>query len=254
MAEDTNADERSYDVVRWYTRARRFPKLVGRFPDGRAIWGGPYTVLQLVGGGVMLGLLFLSKIVWAHFGGIGNLAFAAVVTAATVWGLGRVSQSGRSPLSRLTGLGRVVTRSTGHKIDGRNLRISAPHVVLGDVEVFDTTSSTSSAQTASAHVAADIAVVVAAETPPPAPSPPSPPTQVPHRVVRHRAGSPTPAAVAGTTSHTPPWIAHPSAPARSADTPSSVPAAASAEPRVHAAAGTGVAQLLALAADANRKS
>jgi len=33
--------EDHHEVVKWYTRARRFPQLIGKTPDGARLWGGP---------------------------------------------------------------------------------------------------------------------------------------------------------------------------------------------------------------------
>ena len=37
-------------ALKWYTRARKFPQLIGRTPDGTRIPGGPYTYTQVAAG------------------------------------------------------------------------------------------------------------------------------------------------------------------------------------------------------------
>ena len=42
------------ETVRWYTRARKSPQLIGNTPDGAKLWGGPYTYRQGIGAAVVL--------------------------------------------------------------------------------------------------------------------------------------------------------------------------------------------------------
>lgn len=54
------------EVVKWYTKARRFPQLLGRAPDGTRIPFGPYTMTQAIGAGAVI---FAAKVLsglWAH--------------------------------------------------------------------------------------------------------------------------------------------------------------------------------------------
>lgn len=278
-------DNKPVDTVRMYTRARKFPLLIGRFPDGKQVPGGPYTLPQLVGGVVALAALWFLRPIWAHFGAIMNLALAALITAGVVWGLGRLPQTGRSPWSRLGGLGKAASRSPKARVNGRTITIRRPHTVLGTVTVADGRHRTP-ALAPPPQGSQDQNSVTEDSSPegstPPAPAGsgrrPETNTRSQERRTsrssstngrRRRATSPPPAAA-------PPWAPAPAAHAASPDTelspasaiyrPAAVPrhelgvdpapshAAAHGEPpRVRAAAGTGVAQLLALAADAQRK-
>lgn len=86
------------EVARWYTRARRFPQLVGRFTDGRPIPGGPYTYTQV---GVLVATVFLgSKTtwLWGHFGTVFNAAILFGVAYAGALLVGRAPIGGRNPL------------------------------------------------------------------------------------------------------------------------------------------------------------
>ena len=91
------------EVVRWYTRARSFPQLIGRTADGARLPGGPYTVAQIVAGAGVLATAAATTEVWARFNGVTNLAVLIGVTAGVVWGIGRLPPGGRNPLSVLAG-------------------------------------------------------------------------------------------------------------------------------------------------------
>ena len=77
------------EVVRWYTRARKFPQLLGH-TDGAKIPGGPYTHTQVIGGAVVLVLGAKTMRWWGHAGFIGNVLLLGGATAVVVFGLGRL--------------------------------------------------------------------------------------------------------------------------------------------------------------------
>lgn len=117
------------EVVRWFTRARKFPQLIGRTPDGTRLWGGPYTPTQLVGGGLVFFIGARTLEAWANFGLVMNLALLLVISYGTIWGLGRVPIGARNPLSILTGIYRaVMAPQTGH-LAGRPVRLRRPYRV-----------------------------------------------------------------------------------------------------------------------------
>ena len=41
-------EKQQTEVARFYTRSRKFPRLIGRLHDGTKIPGGPYTVTQAI--------------------------------------------------------------------------------------------------------------------------------------------------------------------------------------------------------------
>lgn len=121
MAEDQT------DVVKWYTRARRFPQLIGRTPDGAKLWGGPYTVTQAVGAGLVLIVGLNTMGLWAQFGTLGNAFALIVVVWSTVWLLGRIPVGSRSPLSVLSGLAHAFSAPRVGRLAGRPVRLRHPH-------------------------------------------------------------------------------------------------------------------------------
>ncbi|MFE6508090.1 hypothetical protein ACFVBP_10505 [Nocardioides sp. NPDC057764] len=119
--------ESGSDVVKWFTRARKFPQLIGRTPDGTRIWGGPYTLTQALGGAGVLVVGLKTMSLWAHFGFIGSLVVLVAVTGSVVWGLGRIPVGARSPLSMAAGLAHAVGAPKTGRLGGRPIRIRRPH-------------------------------------------------------------------------------------------------------------------------------
>lgn len=121
--------EETYEVVKWYTRARRFPQLIGKTPDGAKLWGGPYTYTQVVGAAIVLVVGVNSVGLWGQFGLIAN----AVILLSSAYGtavlLGRLPVGSRNPLSVGSGLIRALSSPTHGNFAGRSVRIRRPHRV-----------------------------------------------------------------------------------------------------------------------------
>jgi len=124
-----SAHEETYEVVKWYTRARRFPQLIGKTPDGAKLWGGPYTYTQVVGAAIVLVVGVNSVGLWGQFGLIAN----AVILLSSAYGtavlLGRLPVGSRNPLSVGSGLIRALSSPTHGNFAGRSVRIRRPHRV-----------------------------------------------------------------------------------------------------------------------------
>ncbi|MGL5823589.1 MAG: hypothetical protein ACRCYU_01825 [Nocardioides sp.] len=115
------------DIVKWYTRARRFPQLIGRTTDGARIPFGPYTVTQAVGGGLILVVGLNTMGLWARFGLLGNILMLGTVTWSVVWLLGRIPVGSRNPLSVATGIAHAIGAPATGRLGGRAVRIRRPH-------------------------------------------------------------------------------------------------------------------------------
>lgn len=116
-----------FEVVKWYTRARRFPQLIGRTPDGTKIPGGPYTFTQVLGGAAFLVVAWKTLPVWGAFGLIGNAMVLLVATWLLIVGLGRIPIGARNPISMAEGAVRALTAPTAGRVGGRDVRIRRPH-------------------------------------------------------------------------------------------------------------------------------
>ncbi|WP_158692943.1 hypothetical protein [Streptomyces roseochromogenus] len=109
-------------VGRCYTKARRHPLVIGRWPGGGVLWGGPYSVPQLI---VMVGsfvALILFRPVWAHFGVVLNVMFAFAVPYALGWTVRRLTVDGRNPLAAAASVLALLTAPSAGRLGGRPLK------------------------------------------------------------------------------------------------------------------------------------
>ncbi len=130
--------EDHHEVVKWYTRARRFPQLIGKTPDGARLWGGPYTYTQVVGAVAVLVVGIKTVGLWGQFGLIGNALILLGVAYATTLGLGRLPIGSRNPLSVAQGALKSVSATPAGSYAGRPLKIRRPHKVTSRVVVAHT--------------------------------------------------------------------------------------------------------------------
>ena len=119
--------DQTHEVVKWYTRARRFPQLIGKTPDGARIWGGPYTYTQVIGAVVVLVVGTKTVGLWGHFGLIGNALTLLGVAYGTTLALGRMPIGSRNPIAVGSGLIRALSASSSGNVGGRPVRIRRPH-------------------------------------------------------------------------------------------------------------------------------
>jgi len=103
-------DDQDFEVVKWFTRARRFPKLIGKTHEGTPIPGGPYTITQVVVGAILFALLVMPPWPWAVFGNIFlNAGVFFLVVVGGVFLSGRLPIGMRNPLIWAEGVLRAVT-------------------------------------------------------------------------------------------------------------------------------------------------
>lgn len=128
------------EVVRWYTRARKVPQLIGRTPDGTRIWGGPYTITQVVGGGLVLVLALNTMGAWARFGFgfFGNVMVLAAVTVVVIVVLGRIPVGSRNPLSVVSAALHAVSAPRHGRVSGQKVLLRRPRRVRHRVLVEQT--------------------------------------------------------------------------------------------------------------------
>lgn len=130
-----SAADDTVEVVKWYTRARRFPTLIGKTPDGMRLWGGPYTYTQVAVGVTLLIVGVRTVNVWGRFGLIGNVLLLAGGTYAAVAAAGRLPIGSRNPLTLVSGLVRALTGPATGRRAGRPLRPRRPYRARGRVIV-----------------------------------------------------------------------------------------------------------------------
>ncbi|MCX5231463.1 hypothetical protein [Streptomyces sp. NBC_00233] len=122
MSADTPSAEDGVLVGRCYTKARRHPLMIGMWPGGRgAIWGGPYTVPQVIVIAVVFGVLMLTRSVWAHFGLV-NLVIAIGVPYGLSLMVRHLHIDGRNPLLAAVSAGGTVVSPAGGRLGGRPVK------------------------------------------------------------------------------------------------------------------------------------
>lgn len=91
-------------VVRFYTQARKIPFFLGKFGDWR-IWGGPYTLTQVV---VFVAVAWIGQFTMPLWAGGWLPIFAwvpvLIVAGASGFAVGKIPLKGRNPLLLLLGI------------------------------------------------------------------------------------------------------------------------------------------------------
>ncbi len=117
------------DVYHSYTQALRRPIIIGHVAGWRLPWA--LSASQLGAVAASSGLLLVTRPVWAHLGGVGNLVVFAGVVAASGWAVRHWRVEGRSPFLVAAGVATVVL-SPGCRRGVRNGRpVTAPRPSRG---------------------------------------------------------------------------------------------------------------------------
>ena len=90
------------DVFHSYTHALRHPIIIGRIAGWRLPWALSATQLGAIA--ATTGLLLATRPLWAHLGGVGNLATFCVVVVGAGWAVRHWRIEGRSPLAVAAGV------------------------------------------------------------------------------------------------------------------------------------------------------
>ena len=124
-------------ALKWYTRARKFPQLIGRTPDGTRIPGGPYTYTQVAAGVGTAIVMAQTTWLWAH----GSLLLNATIYIGAVIGAviatGKLPPGMRNPLVLATGALNLL--NSGYRIGGAALPHPKPTTATtpGPITVFE---------------------------------------------------------------------------------------------------------------------
>ena len=101
--------------------------MIGRLPDGSKIWGGPYTLTQIVVGVVAL---IAGILLWPVYASSGLLTAVIILLFSIIVPMylaGQLKPSTRSPMLQLLGIGKILTAPAAGKIDGKTLKLAKPH-------------------------------------------------------------------------------------------------------------------------------
>lgn len=116
------------ETARFYTKSRRFPKMIGRMNDGSRIPGGPYTLTQVgVGGAVLLAMFATRGLLWSTGEILLDILMTAVLAFAVTWLVGRLPMTRRNLLFAFLDAAAAMFKPFGGKYQGQVIRLSAPH-------------------------------------------------------------------------------------------------------------------------------
>ncbi|WP_331719875.1 conjugal transfer protein (plasmid) [Streptomyces sp. NBC_01023] len=118
-------------VGRCYTKARRHPLMIGRMPGGRGrLWGGPYTVPQVIVLVVSFLLLILTRPLWAHFGLVDVLIALGVPFGLSLL-VRHIHIDGRNPLAVAASAVGMLATPHGGRMGGRPLSSPGHRRLIG---------------------------------------------------------------------------------------------------------------------------
>lgn len=165
------------EIARFYTRSRRFPKMIGRMHDGTKIPGGPYTITQAAIGAILFLIAITTRAQWGTGSILIDLPICVGVAWGAAWGAGRIPSTRRNLLSVLIGGLAAMFKPAAGQYQGIPFRPRGPHKATGHVH-FGTDITVPAADQAIAAEepeipvtsaeAGDVTAPVPALTPPPA--------------------------------------------------------------------------------------
>lgn len=124
-----------------YTKAKRIPLMIGRLPGmSGQLWGGPYTVTQVVVAVVSFALLWQVRGLWSPLGSPWNGLVVLGIPLSLAWLVRRARVEGRDPLRALAAIGSFYAAPRSGRLDGRAPQ--APRSVVVRPCRFTTTETT----------------------------------------------------------------------------------------------------------------
>lgn len=116
-------------VGKFFTRAMKIPLMVGRLIDGTRLWGGPYTVPQIVAGCIALLVLWQA---FAWFFSTGFILTDAIMVILGAWGVaflvGRLPESRRNLFNMMTSMASATATSKTGFYRGVSFKIQQPRL------------------------------------------------------------------------------------------------------------------------------
>ncbi|MEV7381905.1 hypothetical protein [Streptomyces lydicus] len=117
-------------IGRCFTKARKHTLVVGHWPGGGRIWGGPYTVPQIIVAAATFAAAFLTRGLWAHHGLVDVLPLIGVPYALALV-VGRIHVDGRNPLSVAASALWLAASGSSGRMDGRPVRQRRSGALVG---------------------------------------------------------------------------------------------------------------------------
>lgn len=127
------SEQHTPNVARFYTAARRIPVLIGKI-NGARIPGGPYTLTQIVVGGIVLWIGYKTAGLWgAGLYPLVRMTVLAGVAFGSTWATGKIPSTRRRLMDLASDFGTALSLPDLGTYQGRRISIARPHRVDGTV-------------------------------------------------------------------------------------------------------------------------
>lgn len=124
-------------VARWYTPARRLPRMIGKAPGGGTYPGGPYTVSQFIGGALTFAALSFTEGLWGGDEWLMNKLVEAIAGIVMLFVLGKFNSGSRNPIEAGLGFVRLAASPRhGMSSSGTHRRGQPVRRIRGRVNVY----------------------------------------------------------------------------------------------------------------------
>lgn len=123
----TTDRQQTPEVAKFFSQARRIPMLIGKMPDGSKIWGGPYTVYQLIALLVTGAGLYLFHGMWSTGAILADLVVAAVIAMSAALLAGQIPLDARNPTALVSSFVNALQSPRTGAYHGKAPRLRRPH-------------------------------------------------------------------------------------------------------------------------------
>lgn len=181
------SEQHTPSVARFYTAARRIPVLIGKI-NGARIPGGPYTLTQIVVGGIVLWIGYKTAGLWgAGLYPLVRMTVLAGIAFGATWATGKIPTTRRRLMDLASDFSAALSLPELGTYQGKRISIARPHMVGGTVLLQLEPGTAVPAETAARPSTSTIETTAAVTTIPAVPTAPAEP-------VPAIAPAPTPAA------------------------------------------------------------
>lgn len=156
-------EKQQTEVARFYTRSRKFPRLIGRLHDGTKIPGGPYTVTQAIVAAVVLALGLVTRGLWGTGTILVDIPIVLLVAWGGAWGAGRLPATRRNIGSILLGAVGAMFRPAAGKYREQTVKLSPPHFAGGTAVIGGAKTPTTTQPKRAIPAPTPVAATAAAE-------------------------------------------------------------------------------------------
>ncbi|WP_209326327.1 hypothetical protein [Brevibacterium renqingii] len=123
----TTDRQQTPEVAKFFSQARRIPMLIGKMPDGSKIWGGPYTVYQLIALVIAGAGLYLFHGMWSTGAILADLLVGAVIAISAALLAGQIPLDARNPTALVSSFVNALQSPRTGTYHGKAPRLRRPH-------------------------------------------------------------------------------------------------------------------------------